>query len=454
MRIARALFYILLVAIPLSSRLFLASVIPGVHEYESLFVYLSDVLMLIYLLAVIFHSHQRSQDIHQKSFKLLFIPLYIFIFSALISTYIAPSYTLALYDLVRLLLLIGCAVSIPIMMRTSGVFRKTMVILALLAVAQSCLGVYQFTKQADAGLRLLGEPRLVSYTGSASTIMAEGGRVLRSYGTFPHPNILGAFLIIGLISLCCLFLSHDGFLYHWNESRPLSWNFKRFMTSRHFFARIIIAIGLFVVLLGLATTLSRGAWVGAACALITLLLVAAVRGYFRPSLRLLVVLAACGGLILYILNPVISPRSYLAVGQPAVDYRLVYTSMASSILHTHPFGVGIGNQVLYAVDSGTYRSFGLVHLWEWEPIHNLYLLILSEIGVLGLLSFIAFLGIVVWHALRHSGSLAEITVLAILIGILAVGLFDHYLWTIEPGRLMLWLAIGLALSYFKTEKSV
>jgi hypothetical protein len=71
---------------------------------------------------------------------------------------------------------------------------------------------------------------------------------------------------------------------------------------------------------------------------------------------------------------------------------------------------------------------------------------------MGLLSFIGFLAIVLWHGLRHSADVGEITVLSLLLGVMTLGLFDHYLWTIQPGKMMLWLVIGLALSHFTVRQ--
>ena len=181
-------------------------------------------------------------------------------------------------------------------------------------------------------------------------------------------------------------------------------------------------------------------------------IVPSVRGAWKPTLRLAFVLVLEAAVLITILSPIILPRAEIHVGQPAVDYRLTYNRVALNLISTQPFGVGVANQVLYSVRSGVFDYFGLTHVWEWEPIHNLYLLIGSEIGLMGLLSFICFLAIVTWHALKHSAQLDEILAISLLVAVMSLGLFDHYLWTIQPGRLMLWLAIGLALSHFQIKR--
>jgi O-antigen ligase len=357
-----------------------------------------------------------------------------------------------LYGFIRIILLALFALSIPIVMRGAGVFTKTILIISSLAILQAGIGMYQFSEQASLGLGALGEPTLVSYGGPTSTIQAEGGRLIRSYGTFPHPNIYGGFLMLGLIGLCYLYLLYDSELYVWRTTKNVYENFKIFIFSKYFFMRLAISAGMFVVLLGLITSLSRGAWLGAIVALAVMTALALWRGYYRPIFRLLSVLLLQAMVLIYIFYPIIAPRAQLSVGQPAVDYRVTYNKLALNLINTNAFGVGVGNQVLHSVNSGIFANFGLNKVWEWEPIHNLYLLIGSEIGLMGLLSFIGFLAIVLWHGLRHSADVGEITVLSLLLGVMTLGLFDHYLWTIQPGKMMLWLVIGLALSHFTVRQ--
>lgn len=447
------LFYLVLILLPFSVRQLLSTVIPGIHEYEALFLYASDLAMLAFLLRILLTSHRASHDIHEPSFRRLFGPLYLFIFCALASMYVATSYPLAAYGFIRLIILVAFAVSIPIVMREKKVFQRTMVLISVLALLQAGLGIYQFSQQASLGLSVLGEPHLVSVGSSTSTIPADGGRFIRSYGTFPHPNIYGAFLVLGLLCLCYLYVSNDAQLYKWRYTKSVYENFKIFITHRSFYLRLLISGGMFIVLLGLLTSFSRAAWVSGAVAILVMMVIACVRGFWKPILRLAFVLMLEVVTLAYILSPIILPRAQLHTGQPAVDYRLTYNTLAFELIQDNAFGVGIGNQVLHSVRSGTFVNFGLTKVWEWEPIHNLYLLIGSEIGLVGMLSFLAFLAIVVWHALKHSAQLAEIAVLGLLVAIMTMALFDHYLWTIESGRLMLWLAIGLALSHFRTEPS-
>ena len=86
--------------------------------------------------------------------------------------------------------------------------------------------------------------------------------------------------------------------------------------------------------------------------------------------------------------------------------------------------------------------------WEFQPTHNLYILIAAEIGTLGLAAFLAFVLFLVisnWQSVigKFSGSLEIITNYQLLISILLFGLFDHFSWDLWQGQLMLWVILGI-----------
>ena len=77
-----------------------------------------------------------------------------------------------------------------------------------------------------------------------------------------------------------------------------------------------------------------------------------------------------------------------------------------------------------------------------EPVHNILLLITAEIGIIGLILFMAIFTSIALTIIQ-SNSPQKILAGAIVTGLAATSMFDHYLWTIAPGRLMLGLALGL-----------
>ena len=98
-------------------------------------------------------------------------------------------------------------------------------------------------------------------------------------------------------------------------------------------------------------------------------------------------------------------------------------------------GVGIGSFIIELA-----RRAGEGYMVE--PAHNILLLAGAELGILGLLIVVA---IVIFFAYRlfKTQNQNAILVGAVLTGLTFIGLFDHYLWTLAPGRMMLGLVIGL-----------
>jgi len=223
-------------------------------------------------------------------------------------------------------------------------------------------------------------------------------------------------------------------------------NLKIFVSNHHFYGRMLISAGLFIVLLGLAVSFSRAGWLSGGLGLLVILLLLLVRRHFGSGLRLSAVLGLSCFAVYYLLSPVISVRAHFEASEPSVSYRMIYAKAGLSIVNQEPLGVGPGSQVLYSVRSGLYQEMGLARAWEWEPIHNIYLLASAEVGVAGGLSFLAFLIILLWQLFFRRLPLIKLFVLGSLVALLAFGLFDHFLWTIQAGKLMLWTIIGLTLA--------
>jgi O-antigen ligase len=440
-----------ILALPLTTRLMLGSVITGFHEYEALFLYGSDFLVAAVVIWALCRHRAALAALLADHVTLL---LAAFLFAGAATFSFAPSLSLGMYVLVRLAVLILFAYSVGALAGSRRIFQAALAVLALAAVLQALVGLAQFKEQGSLGLHRAGEPVLISYTGSASTIYAHGGRVLRIYGTFPHPNVYAAFALLGVFGLaywylwCDMRLTSDLFRHPrgwWTLPRALR-TLNDYLSHRFFFLRLAIAAAMFVVILGLALSFSRAGWLAGLFGLVVLCLFMLRHRQPGAPVRLLLMVGACGLATLIIFGSLLMPRAAISRFEPAVSDRLAYTDLGLRIVQENIGGVGPGNQVLYGVRNHLYQEYGMSKVWHWEPVHNLYLLIAVEMGWLGLLSFLGFLGMVTWRLVRQPYSLESVTALSLLSAVLVLGLFDHFLWTLQPGRLMLWLAIGLALS--------
>jgi O-antigen ligase len=106
------------------------------------------------------------------------------------------------------------------------------------------------------------------------------------------------------------------------------------------------------------------------------------------------------------------------------------------MIRDHPLtGVGIGSFILKLAD---YALEGAII----EPVHNIFLLAGSELGIIGLLLVIALfisIALSVFKVRTPNAILASATIA----GLGVICLFDHYLWSLAPGRMMLALVLGL-----------
>jgi O-antigen ligase len=124
--------------------------------------------------------------------------------------------------------------------------------------------------------------------------------------------------------------------------------------------------------------------------------------------------------------------SFLAP-QSSFTRRSQLANISLEIFKQHPLtGIGLNNFTAvmehYGFITATTRFL--------QPVHNIYLLILSETGLIG---FIGFLCLILSPLITRQRSLFLIPYLSLLF----LGLFDHYPLTLQPSTLLLFILFGL-----------
>ena len=257
--------------------------------------------------------------------------------------------------------------------------------------------------------------------GASVVQLADGLRVLRAYGTLPHPNILGGFALISLLGSAGLFLANK---------KP------------NYSALVLFSLG--IILIGL--TFSRSAWLGLIAFIA--ILVFKSNHFDRKQLFLLVSISVLTiTLTLYPLRDLVFTRisnAPVATEQLSTFGRSWLSEQALAMMREHPLtGVGIGSFILELAD---YAIEGA----SIEPVHNIFLLAGSELGIVGLLLVICLfisIALIIVKTQKPKAILASAT----LAGLGVISLFDHYLWTLAPGRIMLGLALGLWIGQVANE---
>ncbi len=414
--------YLIVFSIPIGTKKYLSSFVPFVSDYNSVFLFGLDVLILLFLVFWGFKAIRR--DRFAKFFAA-------FSAAGLLPILWSPDKGLVLYAWAHLTLFICFALAVAGFFREKkAALKGTLWALGSSAVLQSFISFAQFRSQTSVGLRLLGESVIDAATKGVARINVDGLSFLRAYGTMPHANILAAFLVMGLAAFIGLFLvSHEKKVLH--------------ATS---------LIGVFVTIGGLLFTFSRSGWIVAAISVVALLIYA----FFKQPLRrrafaLLVTCVLALTLLFVQFGWLAFPRAHFTAEEDSVTHRVGYDMIGLNLFLKNPLGVGWGDQVLAAEREGLYAREGLGLPWQEQPIHNIYLLIATEAGIQGVAALLValFFGLkLVFSRFRRMDAEARDEfwiALVLLLGSLLFGLVDHFPWDLEAGQAMLWLSLGIVM---------
>jgi O-antigen ligase len=120
------------------------------------------------------------------------------------------------------------------------------------------------------------------------------------------------------------------------------------------------------------------------------------------------------------------------------------------IIQKNPFfGVGINNFFIHELP--LQKTLSSIFL---QPVHNIYLLVFAETGLMGFLLFIWFLIKTFWRQKKtwEHVSNFERNVIVLLFCALGIGLFDHFFLTLQQGQLMFSFLLGLVWSMKGSDK--
>jgi O-antigen ligase len=137
--------------------------------------------------------------------------------------------------------------------------------------------------------------------------------------------------------------------------------------------------------------------------------------------------------------PEVLSRVKISADDEAVRLR-VYYAYETIDQRLNWFGSGAGNFTVWLKSKQPNLPEYL-----YQPVHNIYLLLYSELGILGLITFLSLIGYA-FYDFYHSYKFQKLfhySFILVFVSILLIGLFDHFLWTIQQGRFILWLSIAL-----------
>lgn len=198
-----------------------------------------------------------------------------------------------------------------------------------------------------------------------------------------------------------------------------------------------------VATIGVAMTLSRGAFAGLAAGALVAVLVAPMRWQARLAL-----IAAGAGAVLLLVFTVLSPEWVAAkvtgvTSDPSARLRLYLADSALRMFRDNPLGVGPGN---FEAAIGTYRNTR-VPASLLAP-HTALLTVLAEAGLLGLVGLVAGIAVTVWGVARaalRATSVETRTLAAAALAGLVVLLVQSMTYSLETSK-FLWFLVGASLA--------
>jgi len=389
-----------------------------------------------------------------------------------------------------------------------NIFSGFLIIIIISGFIQSIIGFVQFFTNQSAGLFWLRESVLSPEISGVAKIIFDGASQIRAYGLFPHPNIFGGFLVISIISsLLYLKMFHAcpvatkcstwNILFasgveHSNENSTnklsvLEHLFK--IVPRGTILRAFIIIQVFALLLTFSKSAIIGLFIGflsivanntlfnippastregrlstrggrgtifdklyrsfhacpvaEKCSTWNISLASGMEHFWKKIILLFSIIT----LLFFIIKPDIG-----SLFLKSLNERSFYLNVSRGTFAENPFfGIGAGQFV------PNLQNVRNLEMWQFQPVHNVFLLILNECGIFILFAFLFFLYKMfhVEHYTGHAWNIVlskrsafdnlniESLLRMVLLAFIFIMFFDHYLWDIQQGQTMLWAILGL-----------
>ncbi len=257
-------------------------------------------------------------------------------------------------------------------------------------IIQGISGILQFKAGSSLGLGMLGESQIVSGMQGSSFVTLNNEVFLRAYGTFPHPNILGGYLVMCLLLSLFLYMK-EGFRQRW--------------------AAILLGIlsGVFVVF-----TFSR-------ICILLVLVIWLVFVFFKFVVKKKSIYSFSFSLLIERFLNLISG------GDTSWSDRVnLMRSSFEVIKDNWLIGIGLGRFTKGMENNIPLTSNGVMLI---QPVHNVPLLMISEMGVVGTLLYCLLLGSILLRNIKRMSWFKWLVIFVIVV----IGCFDHYLFSLPQG---------------------
>ncbi|MBI4527275.1 MAG: O-antigen ligase family protein [Deltaproteobacteria bacterium] len=350
------------------------------------------------------------------------LPLFAFFITAFASVILSRDRLFGFFDLFALTGSILLFVYVANQVSDSRMLGLVWVTLMATVGIQGAIAAGQYLTGSGLGLEALG-----GYGASGQRTQGTLGlaAISRVAGTLGHPNQLALYFDLLL---------------------PLGWSFVFFPMRRRF--KLVLIAVLVLGGVGLLASLSRGGITAVSVAFLFILLARCSKliGLFRSGVALFLLFMFLTFLVLGTSNPI--QERFLKNRYAEALARVPLAKVTLNLIGDNPaLGVGLNNYTAAARRYDTTPE-QITSVWN-APVHNLFLLITAETGVIGLAFFVGFLFTAVFSlipTLRAEDPFIRTMGAGLFIGLLAYLAhvqIDYSEWThFAP----LWFLLGLSVS--------
>lgn len=299
--------------------------------------------------------------------------------------------------------------------------RKLLVMPLLYSVVVfGVIGIFQFYYQRSIGglFYILGERSFTTDTIGISVVNFLGVERLRMYSTFPHPNSLAGYAGVATM---LLLVSYK----------------KKIIKS----GKVLFWLSILILVIVLFLTFSKTVY-------ISIIVVACMYVLFKMNKQLFKKITKTLFLVIVVLSFLFSIISFPVLNEgkyKTVSERVVLANVAGKAFSENIFtGVGMNSYILQL----SQRDVPTNVRWLLQPVHNIYLLMLSEMGLpLFIVTVIAL-----FKVLTMTLEIKSLLIFPYLF-ILITGALDHYWLTIQQNQLIAAIVIAVIIREYYEYKS-
>ena len=382
-------------------------------------IYLSDIFALILLLIIL--GKVAGKFVGISSFSPILVPALAWLIASSFSLLAAKDGELSIFQLINMGKMVLLCWVIASSVKNDGDLTIVITGLLLSMGFQSLVGIYQGVTGHPLGLGFLSE------ASSVAQQQLSQGLVNRVQGTLGSPNTFAIYLSTGVAFAWVVLFS---------EAKP--------------FVKILATMTLGLISCALIFSLSRTAWANFVVTICVVLVLAVRRK--RISAKSAIVVASTTALVVLVVAlfgwDLIMSR-LTSSDQGSTSSRITMAEAALAIIRDNPaVGIGLNN---YALVSPRYDMADAASWNNYTPIvHNAYLLITAETGIIGLAAFIFFLVILLiqaWRIINQAPNdtvwVASVGILGALIAMTIHSMVDYVLLGSGVVFTQFWLLAGL-----------